>query len=68
MNKGEFVNYISEQNDCSKAYTEQVIYMFTFSVIDAIGAGTGDTLKIATYNQPKFKVGQKLKDACNIAI
>ena len=26
---------------------------------------TGETLKIAAYNQPKFKVGQKLKDACN---
>jgi len=26
---------------------------------------TGDALKIAAYNQPKFKVGQKLKDACN---
>ena len=26
---------------------------------------TGDTLKIAVYNQPKFKVGQKLKDAVN---
>ena len=42
MNKGEFVNYISEQNDCTKAYTEQVIDMFTSSVIDAIGAGTGN--------------------------
>ncbi len=26
---------------------------------------TGDTIKIAAYKQPKFKVGQKLKDACN---
>jgi len=26
---------------------------------------TGEALKIAAYNQPKFKVGQKLKDACN---
>ncbi len=26
---------------------------------------TGATLKIAAYNQPKFKVGQKLKDAVN---
>ena len=24
---------------------------------------TGNALKIAAYNQPKFKVGQKLKDA-----
>jgi DNA-binding protein HU-beta len=26
---------------------------------------TGEGLQIAAYNQPKFKVGQKLKDACN---
>lgn len=26
---------------------------------------TGEPLKIAAYTQPKFKVGQKLKDACN---
>lgn len=26
---------------------------------------TGEALQIAAYNQPKFKVGQKLKDACN---
>ena len=26
---------------------------------------TGNTLKIAAYNQPKFKVGQKLKDTVN---
>ena len=26
---------------------------------------TGEALEIAAYNQPKFKVGQKLKDACN---
>jgi DNA-binding protein HU-beta len=25
----------------------------------------GAALKIAAYNQPKFKVGKKLKDACN---
>ena len=26
---------------------------------------TGTALKIAAYNQPKFKVGSKLKEACN---
>ena len=26
---------------------------------------TGEALKIAAYNQPKFKVGSKLKNACN---
>ncbi len=26
---------------------------------------TGEAMEIAAYTQPKFKVGQKLKDACN---
>jgi DNA-binding protein HU-beta len=26
---------------------------------------TGETIQIKAYKQPKFKVGQKLKDACN---
>ena len=26
---------------------------------------TGEELQIPAYNQPKFKAGQKLKDACN---
>lgn len=26
---------------------------------------TGSALKITAYNQPKFKVGSKLKEACN---
>ena len=90
MNKGEFINYISEKNSCTKVEAEKVIDMFTSSVIDAIATGneislvgfgnfsvskvaardgrnprTGATLKIAAYNQPKFKVGQKLKDAVN---
>jgi nucleoid DNA-binding protein len=90
MNKGEFVSYIAEQNNCTKVEAEKVIDMFTSSVIDAIGDGneisligfgnfsvskvaardgrnprTGEALKIAAYNQPKFKVGQKLKDAVN---
>jgi DNA-binding protein HU-beta len=90
MNKGEFISYIAEQNNCTKVEAEKVIDMFTSSVIDAIAAGneisligfgnfsiskvaardgrnprTGATLKIAAYNQPKFKVGQKLKDAVN---
>ena len=90
MTKGEFVNYIAKQNNCTKVEAEKVIDMFTSSVIDAIAAGneislvgfgnfsvskvaardgrnprTGAALKIAAYNQPKFKVGQKLKDAVN---
>lgn len=41
---------------------------FTVSKVDARegrNPRTGDTIKIKAYNQPKFKVGQKLKDACN---
>ena len=39
MNKGEFINYISEKNSCAKVEAEKVIDMFTSSVIDAIAAG-----------------------------
>ena len=28
---------------------------------------TGETIEIAAYNQPRFKVGQKLKNAVNTA-
>ncbi len=90
MNKGDFIKFISENNNCTQGMAEKVINMFTSSVIDAISKGneisligfgsffvqrvearegrnprTGDALKIAAYNQPKFKVGQKLKDAVN---
>lgn len=90
MNKGNFVSYIADKHDCTKAEAERVIDMFTSSVINALGDGndislvgfgsfsvsqvaaragrnprTGEQIKIAAYKQPKFKVGQKLKDACN---
>lgn len=32
---------------------------------DGINPKSRERIKIATYNQPKFKVGQKLKDAVN---
>ena len=41
---------------------------FTVSKVaarDGRNPSTGAALKIAAYNQPKFKVGQKLKSACN---
>ena len=41
---------------------------FTVSKVEARtgrNPRTGASLNIAAYNQPKFKVGQKLKDACN---
>lgn len=90
MNKGDFIKFISENNNCTQGMAEKVINMFTFSVIDVLSKGnkisligfgsffvnkiearngrnprTGDVLKIAAYNQPKFKVGQKLKDVVN---
>ena len=90
MNKGDFIKFISENNNCTQGMAEKVINMFTSSVIDAIIKGneisligfgsfsvqkvearegrnprTGNALKIGAYNQPKFKVGQKLKDAVN---
>ena len=90
MNKGEFINYISEKHSCTKVEAEKTIDMFVSSAIDALGSGneisligfgnfsvskmaardgrnprTGEAIKINAYNQPKFKVGQKLKDAVN---
>jgi len=90
MNKGDFIKFISENNNCTQGMAEKVINMFTSSVIDAISKGneisligfgsfsvnrvearngrnpkTGNALEIPAYNQPKFKVGQKLKDAVN---
>jgi DNA-binding protein HU-beta len=41
---------------------------FTVSKVaarDGRNPRTGETIQIKAYNQPKFKVGQKLKDACN---
>ena len=90
MNKGEFINYISEKHSCTRVEAEKTIDMFVSSAIDALGSGneisligfgnfsvskmaardgrnprTGEAIKINAYNQPKFKVGQKLKDAVN---
>ncbi len=90
MNKGNFVSYIADKYNCTKAEAERVVDMFTGSVIGALGDGeevsligfgnfsvreviarpghnpkTGKTIQIKAYKQPKFKVGQKLKDACN---
>jgi len=90
MNKAQFITYISEQNDCTKALAEKDIDMFVSSAMDALGSGeeislvgfgnfsvskvaaragrnprTGETIQIKAYNQPKFKTGQKLKDAVN---
>jgi len=90
MNKSQFITYMSEQNDCTKAAAEETIDMFVSSVISALGSGeeislmgfgnfsvskvaardgrnpqTGAAIKISAYNQPKFKSGQKLKDAVN---
>lgn len=90
MNKGDFVSFIAEKHNCTKAEAEKVVDMFTSSVVSALGSGeeislvgfgnfsvskvaaragrnprTGEPIQIAAYNQPKFKVGQKLKDACN---
>jgi len=90
MNKGAFINYISEKHSCTKIEAEKTIDMFVSSAVDALGEGneislvgfgnfsvskvaardghnprTGEAIKINAYNQPKFKVGQKLKDAVN---
>jgi DNA-binding protein HU-beta len=41
---------------------------FSVSKVEArngINPKSRESIKIAAYNQPKFKVGSKLKDACN---
>ncbi len=41
---------------------------FTVSKVaarDGRNPRTGEKIRIESYNQPKFKVGQKLKDCCN---
>lgn len=90
MNKGNFVSYIADKHNCTKAEAERVVDTFTSSVIGALGEGndvslvgfgsysvsevaarsgrnprTGEAIQIKAYKQPRFKVGQKLKDACN---
>ena len=90
MNKGEFIDYMAKQHNCTKVEAEKVINMFTASVssslsenqeIGLVGFGsfyassveervgrnprTGEPITIAAYIQPKFRAGQKLKDACN---
>lgn len=90
MNKGNFVSYIADKHNCTKAEAERVVDMFTSSVVEALGSGnevslvgfgnfsvsevaarpgrnprTGEVIQIKAYKQPKFKVGQKLKDVCN---
>ncbi|NRB11441.1 MAG: HU family DNA-binding protein [Rickettsiaceae bacterium] len=90
MNKSEFVSYIAENHQMTKAEATKVIDIFIESVTSAlknkddvqlIGFGsfsvsdiaarsghnpqTGETITIPARRQPKFKAGQKLKDACN---
>jgi len=90
MNKAEFVSHIAKQCHCSKVRADEIINMFTGSVIDALASGkgvslvgfghftvspvaartgrnprTGEPLQIKACNQPKFKSGQRMKDACN---
>jgi len=90
MNKGEFINYMAEKNNCTKVVAEKAIDMFTSSVTSAMSEGneisligfgnfsiskvaartvrdlrSGKAIEIPARNQPKFKVGTKLKAACN---
>lgn len=90
MNKTEFTKHIAEKNRISQKDAENIINIFTESVISAlagkneiqlIGFGsftvskvearkgrnprTGEVIDLKAYNQPRFKVGQKMKDAVN---
>ena len=90
MNKEEFVSFIAEKRDCSKADATNALNMVIDSITDALVEGesvnlvkfgifevkhraaregrnpqTGAPLKIAASNQPGFRAGKTLKDACN---
>jgi nucleoid DNA-binding protein len=39
MNKAQFITYMSEQNDCTKAQAEKTIDMFVSSAMHALGSG-----------------------------
>jgi DNA-binding protein HU-beta len=90
MNKAELVDFIANQNKCSKTEAEKAIDLFTNGVIGAASEGndvsligfgnftinavearaginpkTKAPIQIGAYNQVRFKVGQKLKDAAN---
>jgi len=39
MKKGEFITYISEKHNTSKAEAEKVVNMFTSSIMKALGEG-----------------------------
>lgn len=90
MKKGEFITYISEKHNTTKAEAEKVVNMFTSSIMKALGEGnevsligfgnfsvskvaaragrnprTGEVVQISAYNQVRFKVGKKMKDAVN---
>ena len=90
MNKGEFISFISQNENITKIEAEKIIDTFTRNVTKALGdkqdvqligfgsftvsdvkardgrnPQTGATIKIPAYRQPKFRAGQKLKDACN---
>jgi len=90
MNKAEFVSFMANEHDCSKAEAERALNMVVESCIQAMAKSTGVNLvgfgafsvqkrnaregrnpktgakmHIPAYNQPVFKAGKKLKDACN---
>jgi DNA-binding protein HU-beta len=39
MNKAELINYIAQEENCTKTEAEKIIDVFTNSVIKALGAG-----------------------------
>ena len=58
------IGALGEGNDIS------LVGFGSFSVSDVAARSgrnprTGETIQIKAYRQPRFKVGQKMKDACN---
>lgn len=90
FNKSEFVSYMSDHANVTKAEAERALNLVTDSIIATLAKGTGislvgfgnfqvtkrearegrnprtgDKMKIAAFNQPTFRAGKKLKEACN---
>ena len=62
MYKEEFSKHIAQQYNITQKAAHDVIDTFTSR---GHNPRTGLALDIPAYNKPRFKVGKKLKDACN---
>ncbi|MFK7973949.1 MAG: HU family DNA-binding protein [Rickettsiaceae bacterium] len=60
--------HLARHSDKEKKCPWQFLIIFSVNKVtarDGTNPRTGAAIKIAAYNQPKLKVGQKLKDTCS---